>query len=45
MDKEKIDFFKEKLIVEKEKIVNLLEKMKNPDEGGFIKEYCIELSS
>lgn len=45
MEKKKREFFGKKLIEEKERILNLLEKIKNPEEAGFVNEYSIELSS
>ncbi len=45
MDKDKREFFKEKLFNEKEDILNTIDKMNNLEEYGFSDEYSMELSS
>ncbi len=45
MDQKKKIFFKSRLLEEKKKNIDLLEKIKNPESSGFIEEYSTELSS
>ena len=45
MNKNKREFFKEKLFREKENVLNIIDKMNNLEEYGFSDEYSMELSS
>ena len=44
MEKSKKNHFKERLYEEKEKILNIIDKMKNTEEFGSMDEYYTELS-
>lgn len=45
MQKDKRNFLRKRLLEEKKKVLNIIDKMNNPEETGFTNEYSMELSS